>query len=112
MTFVCKHVNNSVHVKFKKTLMYFGKEYLKWLMIRMQELDQEYFILFVMVVQKDLRIRFIKHFRNLIMIGILILEGLLIRLWLLTKGLASGIFCEDMVLNCNIARHILPETLN
>ncbi len=65
-----RRANNYAHVKFKRTLMFSGKGYSKWLKIKMQELDQEFFILFVMVVHKDFKIKFIKLYKNLIMIKI------------------------------------------
>jgi hypothetical protein len=53
MTLDCKQSSSFVLVKFKRTLMSFGIEYLRWLKMKMLELEKEFFILFVTAVHKD-----------------------------------------------------------
>lgn len=74
-----KPVNNSALVKFYKTLMNSGKEYSKWLKTKMLESDKEFSILFVTAVHPDFKIKYMKLYKSLTMIKILILEELLIK---------------------------------
>lgn len=74
-----KPVNNSALVKYYKTLINFGKEYLKWLKTKMLESDKESSILFVTAVHPDFKTKSMKPYKSLITIKILTLEELLIR---------------------------------
>lgn len=70
MTFVLKPVNSYALAKFKKTLMYSGKEYLKWLTTQTSVFAREFSILFAMEVQSTYKKRSIKLYPSSITTGI------------------------------------------
>lgn len=63
-----KLVNNYAHVKFKRTLMYSGKESFKWLKTLMSGSGRESSTSFVMVAPNICKTKFTKPYQNSTMI--------------------------------------------